>query len=787
MTSSGAFEVTAHGRPNRRRAEPDEVTPMKQSSRPLHVLTLAILAAFPWSPAHAQASTNTAAAKGDGGQLQEIIVTGTRRLENIKEVPQSISAISSETLEVINASGLDVRVLSGRVPSLNIESDFGRTFPRFYIRGLGNTDFDLNASQPVGLVFDEVVQESPILKGFPLFDMEQVEVLRGPQGTLFGRNSPAGVMKFDSAKPSRRFEGYGTIGFGRFSAVNAEAALNVPVSDDWALRTSLLSQSAASRVHNPRPTGEQNLEGYHDTAARAQVSYKNGGFNALLGLHGRDYKGNATLFRANIIQKGTNDLVNGFDPAFYPTDGLNSQTLRSDGVNARLRWELDGVTLHSITAYDHAKYYSRGDVDGGYGAVFLPNSQIGGKSNPAVMGPAYPGQDVVIPFPAETADGIPSLKQMTQEFRVESRTKDALQWLAGLYFFSEKLQVDSFDYNSFAPGNPQDGYAVQHQTAKSYAVFGSLNYAISPELKVRGGVRYTDDKKDFDAIGGFNNLPLITAHPKANNTSWDVGANYALDSATSLFARVATGYRAPSIQGRVLFGTSISIAKPEKALSVEAGFKSDLLNKTLRLSATAFSYSVTDLQLTAGSGSVNQNQLVNAKKATGQGFELEAQAILAREWRTTLGLSYNDTQIKDPNLFVAPCGGGCTVTNPAGPVAGTVLIGGNPLPRAPKWVANWTLRYSTEVANGNLFVLTDWAYKDKYNMFLYEAKEYTAKALLEGGLRVGYGWAEGRYEIAAYSRNITDRRQVVAAIDFNNLTGIINEPRSYGVQLRVNF
>ena len=94
-----------------------------------------------------------------------------------------------------------MRGLSGRVPSLNIESSFGRTFPRFYIRGLGNTDFDLNASQPVSLVYDDVVLENPILKGFPAFDVNRVEVLRGPQGTLFGRNTPAGIVKFDTVRP----------------------------------------------------------------------------------------------------------------------------------------------------------------------------------------------------------------------------------------------------------------------------------------------------------------------------------------------------------------------------------------------------------------------------------------------------------------------------------------------------------------------------------------------------------------------------------------------------------
>jgi iron complex outermembrane receptor protein len=254
-----------------------------------------------------------------------------------------------------------------------------------------------------------------------------------------------------------------------------------------------------------------------------------------------------------------------------------------------------------------------------------------------------------------------------------------------------------------------------------------------------------------------------------------------------VFARVATGYRAPSIQGRVLFGDSISVANSEKVLSVEAGFKADLLDNTARISGTVFKYRVKDMQLTAGSGATNQNRLVNAAKAEGQGFEIDAQAIIARDWRTTLGFSYNDTEIKDPGLFVAPCGNGCTVLDPAGPLAGTVSINGNSLPRAPKVVWNWTLKYSTELGAGELTVLTDWAYKDKYNMFLYEAAEYRAKSALEGGLRAGYAWNSGKYEVAAYSRNITNHRQVIAAIDFNNLTGIVNEPRSYGVQFKASF
>jgi iron complex outermembrane recepter protein len=767
---------------------------MKQLRIKPSLMALALVSAFPLPAALAQdvGADAPEAKKASSSQLETVIVTGSRRIENIKDVPMSISAIKGESLDAYNASGQDVRALSARVPSLNIESEFGRTFPRFYIRGLGNTDFDLNASQPVGLVYDEVVQESPMLKGFPVFDVAQVEVLRGPQGTLFGRNSPAGVMKFDSVKPRKYQEGYANIGIGRWSAVNVEAAVNTPLSEDWSVRASVLMQRQSDRVHNPLPNAEKDLEGYNDKAGRVQALYKNGGFEGLFKLHGRDYSGNATTFRANIIKRGSNDLVDGFDPSYYPTDGYNSQTLKSTGASARLRWDLDGKTLHSITAYDTAKFYSRGDVDGGFG------SRFGGIPD----GPSYPGQPALIPFDAQTADGLPNLKQTTQEFRLQSATKDALQWIGGLYFFKETLQVDSFNFDSFAIGDPQNGYAVQHQSSKSWAAFGSLNYSLTPDLKVRGGLRYTDDKKDFDAsrtqtpFGGANVGPL-KANPRSTNWSWDLGANYSLDKNISLFTRIATGYRAPSIQGRVLFGDSISVASSEKALSFEAGFKADVLDNTARISGTVFSYRVKDLQLTAGSGSVNQNRLVNASKATGQGFELDAQAIIARDWRTTVGLSYNDTEIKDPNLFVAPCGNanfkflqpntGCNVLNKPGPVAGTVLIGGNPLPRAPKWVFNWTLKYSTEIANGDLFVLTDWAYKSQYNMFLYEAVEYRAKSSLEGGLRVGYSWDNGKYELAAYSRNITNRQQVVAAIDFNNLTGIINEPRSYGLQFKAFF
>jgi iron complex outermembrane receptor protein len=743
------------------------------------LMALAIAAAFPLASAQETQPTQpaeSAAQATQPGQLETVIVTAQRRAENIKDVPMSIATVKGEKLDVLTSGGQDIRFLSGRSPSVSIESDYGRTFPRFYIRGLGNTDFDLNASQPVGLVMDDIVQENPMLKGFPVFDVDQVEVLRGPQGTLFGRNSPAGVIKFDSAKPVFRQEGYLAAGFGKDRVRNLDGAYNIPVSDTVAVRFAGSSQHRGDRVHNERATGTRDFEGYKDNAARLQVLVKpSATFSALFNVHGRDMDGTATLFRANILKAGTNELVDGFDYDRYPTDGVNEQHLKNKGGNIRLRWDLPGVTLHSITGYEKLEFYSRADVDGGYGAVYAPP-----------YGPGF------IPFVVETADLIPDHKQLSQEFRAESTGPGPRQWIAGLFYIKEDITIDSIAFDSLAPGNPQAAnYATQTQNAKSWAVFGSVNYAVSDRLKLRGGVRYTSDKKDFVAqrieTTGRSYLPLSD---DSSNVSWDASGTYVVNPDTNVFARVATGYRAPSMQGRLFDLTSKpSMAGAEKVLSVEAGVKQDLFNRRARMSATVFHYRVKDKQLTAGSGTVNMNQLLNADKAVGQGVELDLQANLSQNFSATFGTSYNDTEIKDGSLFVLPCGSGCTVTNPVSFVSGTrvALIDGNPLPRAPKWQHNFTLKYAAPVANGELYAFTDWSYRSSYNFFLYEAVEYKAKDLLEGGLRVGYKWGDGKYDLALYGRNITDEVQSVGAIDFNNLTGILNEPRTYGVQFRMNF
>ncbi|MEE4296732.1 MAG: TonB-dependent receptor [Wenzhouxiangella sp.] len=706
--------------------------------------------------------------------LDRITVVAQKREQDVQDVPVSVSVLSDEKLNAFTTGGRDIRVLSSRLPSLQIESSFGRAFPRFYIRGLGNTDFDLNASQPVSLVYDGVVLENPILKGFPIFDLERIEMLRGPQGTTFGRNTPAGVLIFESRKPSQTAEAYAQLAYGEYNTVNFEGAYGGPINTNWSFRGSALYQRRDDFVNNTF-TGENDAFGGHEEfAARFQLRYEDGPLDVLTNFHLRDLDATARLFRANAIEPGTNNLVDGFSVRNVSLDGGNLQDLEAFGGSLTIDYDFGNVILTAITGVETVEILGRGDIDGGFGASFAPP-----------FGPGF------IPFPAESADGLSDHMQITQEIRLSSATSGPLQWQAGLYYFNEDLTVDSFNYDTLA-GGILNGFAQQEQETEALAAFGSIDYAFSDRLSGRIGLRVSRDDKDFVAQRtispiGAGPTGQLRANPDDTETAWDASLTYATSEDVNVYGRVARGFRAPSVQGRLLFGDTVSVADTETVLSWELGVKSLLLDRRLRANFALFSYEINDQQLTAVGGQANFNQLVNADKTSGRGFEIDLEAFVSDRLTITAGASYNDTEIKDADLAIQPCGGGCTVLDPAGSRPGTVSIDGNRLPHAPRWVANATARYAVPFRNGELFAYTDWAYRSEVNFFLYDSVEFRGDWLLEGGLRLGYNWDMGNQEFVVYGRNITDRIVATGGIDFNNLTAFVNEPRTWGVQYIRNF
>lgn len=719
--------------------------------------------------------------------LERITVTAQKRVQSIQEVPISVATLSGEQFESIFSGGEDILALAVRVPGLYAESSNGRVAPRFYIRGLGNTDFDLAASQPVSIIMDDVVKENVILKSFPLFDVQQVEVIRGPQGTLFGRNTTAGIIKFDSVKPSDDLDAYGKVGVGSFGTVNIEGAVGGGLADNIAGRFSFLSQQREDYIDNAFSGQDNVIGGYDELAWRGQLLFTpTDELDILLNVHGRDLEGTASIFRANVFDKGSNKLNENYDrdTVYYDANLLgngfdnNPQAYENIGMSLKVDYDLDELTFTSITAHEQADGSSLGDVDGGSGS---------GNTS-------FPG---FIPFTAVTQDRMDDLKQFTQEFRLSSNNEDAFNWQVGAFYYDSSFNVTSID--GFF------GATTVFHDNQTWAVFGQGSYELSDKLTVTAGLRYTEDEKSL-VVGNQNvdGFALVIGAASVQDydpiyvddgqVGYEVSANYKLNDNSSLFARYANGFRAQSIQARdVAFEGAPSVAEAETINSVEFGYKSDLFENSLRLNAAVFYYTVDDMQFSAIGGGANNVALINADKGSAYGFEVDATYIVSDNLVLSAGYSLNRTEIEDSGLSVFPCGASvdfgpnCTPTDEM-TTDNRALIDGNPFPQAPETIFNFTARYSIPAgSDGELFAYTDWAFQGKTNLFLYESIEFQTDNNVEGGLRLGYENFKHNYTVALYIRNITDEDNVKGAIDFNNLTGIVNEPRVIGIEGKVSF
>ncbi len=714
-----------------------------------------VLAATSFSTSNALAQTTV---------LEEITVTAQRREENIRDVPISVTALSGDDAAVYFEAGEDIRALANRIPSLYAESSNGRLAPRFYMRGLGNTDFDLAASQSVSVIMDEVVQENVILKSFPLFDIERIEVLRGPQGTLFGRNTPAGIVKFDTRKPTADFNGYGVFSAGSAGTINVEGALGGSLNQSETLmaRISILSQNRDDWIRNDFTGEDDALGGFNELAWRAQLLWDvSDNFSALVNLHGRKLEnGTASIFRANIVTKGSNALNENFirDTVFFDEGDNNPQEADGIGGSLKLDWEFaNNMTLTSITAYETVNNKSLGDIDGGN-----------------LSGPGF------IPFPSATEDGLDDLDQLTQEFRLASQASDRLFWQAGVFYFDSEFTIITNPF--FIPP------AIVTHTNTAWAVFGQVSYDFTDRLTVVGGLRYTDDEKAMNVDQSI--FPIIPSKTEVDDSkvSWDLSANFVLSDANNLYARVANGFRAPTIQGRdVAFFGLPSTAESETITSVELGIKGTYLDDRIRLNAAVYGYEINDPQFTAIGGASNLTQLINADKGNGSGVDFDAEFLLTDNLYISLGYSYNQTEIDDPDLRITPCAfGQCSVTDPVD-VNGDAIVDGNPFPQAPESMLNIVLRYTHPIDTGTLFFVTDWSRQGDTNFLLYESNEYHSGDIYEGGIRLGYEHGDGQWEIALFGRNITDEENLKGAIDFNNNTGFVNERQFWGVTFKINF
>ncbi len=745
----------------------------------------AVSALFCTDPAFAQA-------KESG--LEEVVVTADRRPENQQNVPVSVGVLSGEQLASFTAASDDTLLaLSGKVPGLYVESTTGRIFPRFYIRGLGNVDFYLGASQPVSIIQDDIVLEHVVLKSNPVYDVDQIEVLRGPQGSLFGRNTTAGIIKFDTIRPSQDFEGRGSASYGAYNSLDVDFGVGGPLIDGkLAIRVSGLYQSRADYIDNTYAgpsadgtvTGQKNaVGGYNERDLRVQLlATPVENLTLLTSLHGRWYDGPASVFRRGALTLGShNASAQHWNKAGWDEGDNNPQGYNTYGGSENIAYDFGGITLTSITGYEATEGQSRGDTDGGAAADF-GNAGFG-----------------------ESMGRVHALSQWSEEVRLASSAEGKIKWQVGGLYFDARDITEFYQRAWFLTGtaNNPNNWVRLRDINTSWALFGQASYEVLPNLPLTGGVRVTNDRKEThllktaDSATGAVLFPAnADRNPVLEDTkpSWDLSALYEVNPDLSLYARVATGFRGPTIQGRsAVFNSPFTFANSETITSYEVGVKSQFSN-TLRFNASAFTYTVDDIQLNANDSNGN-GVFFNANKAEAYGLEAQLDWLPLENLSLSTGLSLLHTEIKDAGAFaqVGSFNGvlTCTPLNAIftkGSGTGTTYfakIDGNALPNAPEYNLSFNARYDIPVGGDNkVFIATDWNLQGYTNFVLYRTREFNSNGNFEGGLKVGY--STGAWEIALYGRNITNNKNLKGVIE-NYDAAILNDPATFGITLSGNF
>ncbi|UIJ47359.1 TonB-dependent receptor [Sphingomonas cannabina] len=748
--------------------------------------------------AHAQDSAAPAADAAPQDGVGDIVVTAERRSENLQKVPVSVGVVGGQDLRTYTSGGDDTLLaLSGRVPSFYAESTTGRIFPRFYIRGLGNIDFYLGASQPVSIIQDDVVLEHVVLKSNPAYDIRQVEVLRGPQGSLFGRNTTAGIVKFDTIQPSHDFEGRADLSYGSYNTVSLDAGVGGPIANGISFRLSTLIQHRDDWVDNTfagasadgtKTPKKDAMGGYDDRNVRLQLLLEpTDALSITASAHARWYDGTSTLFHRAALKKGSNDVSD--EPrgtVAYDEAHDNPQAYDTYGGSLRAAYDFGPVTLTSITAYETTSGYSRGDTDGGAAANFPVNGAPNGFG--------------------QSQGNVRDLDQWTQEVRLASNGNGPFKWQVGGMYFDSRDITDFYQRAYFLtpPANNPNNWVRLHNVNTSWAVFGQLSYQFAPDFTLTVGARETNDTKKTDLLKTADTAAgLVTykgrRHVRLSDTtpSWDVSLMWQANPDLSFYTRLARGFRGPTIQGRsAVFNSDFTTADSETITSLEAGFKSNLFNNTLRFNATAFAYSVKDIQLN-GNDADGNGVLFNANHAYAYGLEADLEWRPTRNFTAGLGLSLLHSEIKDKRVYAQVCALNgvvvCTVEDPTitRPVFGApavfAQIDGEPLPNAPEYNLNVNARYDLPLGNGGrAFVATDWNLQGYTQFVLYRTKEFTSNGNFEGGLKIGYAAENDAYEVALFARNITNEKNLKGVIE-NYMAAVFNEPRIIGVQLSGKF
>jgi len=732
----------------------------------------AFLATLAATASTAALGQETPAPIADGATDGDIVVTAQRREQSLLDVPLAVTALGGDTLAergITNSAQL-----GDAVPNLQINSPYGDTQPNFSLRGIGvANEYNSNQASPVGVYLDDVYLAPRTSHGMGLFDLDRIEVLRGPQGTLFGRNTTGGAINFITKKPGLSgTNGYVQVGYANFDTITAQGAAEATLAEDVAgLRLAVNYAKGDGQIKNVFPGG-RDANSVDTLQGRASLRVKP---TETLDVVLRAYAGR---------DRGSQAAVHGLEPFragldFFETNENRIGENRTDawGFSANIALELsDTLSLTSITSYDGGKQDLQQAADGSP----LDLLDINWRSR---------------------------YRQFSQELRA-NYDGDGIAFVGGLFYGRDRNITD----NRFNLPLPPAGGFFQHyrQVRKSYAVFGQADIDLADKLVLTLGARYTKDKSRYDDafaylfVGGVDDpdTPIATTVPcagVAGTCAYDPAARFALaDTNNALTGRIALsysfddgplvyasynrGYRAGAVNGGGYTSSSgIGYIEPERVNAYEVGIKGRTADRMLTYAASAFYYDYSNQQLQdTRAGPVSF--LVNAPSSEVYGVEVETTLRPADGLRVNAALGWLHSKYKELTLQGAD-------------------LSGNALPFAPKLTAQLGFEWDmAEIGGGMLTFAPNMAYSSRQFFSPFNEIDAPGTPQLNSELQQGanakvnasLSWSNDNLTIRAFANNIFERKTYGYGLDLRGAGFPFNflipaAPRTYGVSLRYGF
>jgi len=741
----------------------------------------------------------------DAFVLEEITVTARKREESLQTTPIAISAFLALDMEKRNLSNL--MEVTSFIPNVTVSSTArggGGPSANVYIRGVGQDDFLFTTDPGVGIYIDGVFHPRTIGGVMDLLDLERVEVLRGPQGTLFGKNTIGGAINVVSLKPTGETGGNAKVTVGRFGRIDARGSFDFPVIADQLLPKISFSTKNRNGYGKrldfaTKKVIDQSLGDEDQTAVRGAVrwlpsdkvtvdisaDYSTWNQNSAPTVVTKIDPSNAfpTLQWNEVI--GTPSglpyddrfLIPGNVDDSYGT-GPNGVTYEGWGVNGTVTWDMDeDVSLKSITTYRAFKARFGRDGDGS-------------------------------PLPIVATDNRQKQHQFSQEIQlIGTSFEDRLHWQVGGFYFDEygqdlnDVRLISGMFNAFEalPGPIASGFGgagnflnqfldldldiFNEINISSIAGFGQATLDVTDKLSVTGGLRYTHEKKDYTLrhqriASGLFIVPLTTVSNNWNAVTPMGSLQYQLSDDIMTYASFSRGFKSGGFNGRPTEAGLVETFDPEYVSSYEAGIKTELFNNRLRLNLAAFYMDYTDMQINVISFSQNTGSLVlrtdNVGAATIKGLEMDLQAAPAEGFLVGWNLGYLDFSIKELDP---------TVVGVSKNSKGV---------RAPKWTMSAYVEYSWDVRNnGEITLRGDWSYESESFSDITNTPSIIREAHSIINARISYAMVENGWEISLFGTNLTDKRFINSGSSDLNSFGfteaIYNRPREWGLSVKKTF